>query len=456
MSQLAIAYVNRLYRGYSFWQERGFMVERILRITQDTVFKLRPEQSSQLVSDELYEVSAGATFPIYSYAYADADGDFNGHIKFALKDFEVRGLNTWYVYDLDAQVEFDGQVVYPHEDQKVSPILRVVRDTVAKRRPVQSFILEPAELYKLEKGTTLELHSYAYADSRGDFSSHIKFAIKNKSDYLRDLSTWYVYDRHAYVEMDGKVVYPQEDPDIPILKVTENTLFKRRPVQSSQLSQEEVYAVSDGSTWKLHSYAYANTQGDFNNHIKFALRYEKDYIRYISTWYVYEKHAQVITNGKVVYPVPKAPSPSPGQPYTGQAFRLPGNISTFYTDQPIIPGSSFTWGEATKDGTRIPESVAVVNNIIALARQLQRARDQIGRPFQINSWYRPPAVNRAVGGASRSQHLYGKAVDIQVPGYSGRRVANAVMLWWPGGVGIYTNIPQVVHLDIGPRRMWGF
>jgi uncharacterized protein YcbK (DUF882 family) len=30
------------------------------------------------------------------------------------------------------------------------------------------------------------------------------------------------------------------------------------------------------------------------------------------------------------------------------------------------------------------------------------------------------------------------------------------MLWWPGGIGIYSNIPNIVHLDIGRRRMWGF
>jgi uncharacterized protein YcbK (DUF882 family) len=83
-------------------------------------------------------------------------------------------------------------------------------------------------------------------------------------------------------------------------------------------------------------------------------------------------------------------------------------------------------------------------------------RERLNRPFQINSWYRPPAVNAAVGGASQSQHLFGRAVDIQVQGLSGRQVANALMLTWPGGVGIYSNIPNIIHLDTGSRRTWGF
>ncbi|HIK40714.1 D-Ala-D-Ala carboxypeptidase family metallohydrolase, partial [Thermoleptolyngbya sp. M55_K2018_002] len=134
----------------------------------------------------------------------------------------------------------------------------------------------------------------------------------------------------------------------------------------------------------------------------------------------------------------------------------PGYSSTFYTDQPIIPNGNFTWGEATKNATRIPATKAIADNILALARELQRVRNQIGRPFQVNSWYRPPDVNSAVGGATNSQHLYGKAVDVQVQGLSGRQVANAVMLSWNGGIGIYSNMPNVIHLDIGPKRTWGF
>ncbi len=48
---------------------------------------------------------------------------------------------------------------------------------------------------------------------------------------------------------------------------------------------------------------------------------------------------------------------------------------------------------------------------------LQRMRDLLGAPIRITSGYRSKAHNRAVGGASRSQHLLGKAFDIQVEGH---------------------------------------
>jgi len=445
------------------------MAEQILRINQDTILKLRPEQASNLAPQEIYSVAAGTLFKIQSYAYADINGSFQGHVKFALKDTAIRGLNTWFVYSLHIQIEQDGRVVYPQEDQISLPILRITRDTILKRRPVPSSMLAGAESSAIAAGQSIELQSYAYADAQGDFSSHIKFAIRSRADFVRGLSTWFVYDQHAFVEYDDKIVYPPEDPNTPLMEVLQATLFKRRPVPTDQLAENERFSAAKGTIWKLFSYALTDGQTDFNGHLKFMLKYEQDYIQKLSTWYVVAQHVQIERNGVRVYPsaspspspapVPTpqpSPQPSPVPTYRGTAFQLPGSSSTFYTDQPIIPGGNFTWGEATKDATRIPESVTIVNNMIALARELQKARNQIGRPFIINSWYRPPAINQAVGGVSNSQHLTGKAVDVQIPGYSGRRAANALMLWWTGGVGIYSTIPDIVHLDIGPKRTWGF
>lgn len=436
------------------------MVEQILRVLNNTVFKLRPELAADLQPEELYTVQAGTTYEIANYAYAGVNGDFNGHIKFALKNTSIRGLNTWYVYRLDAQVEFDGEVVYPREDQEALPILRINQNTLFKTRPVDSDQLAADEKAEVTRGQNFRLNSYAYADAQGDFSNHVKFALRDQKDFIRGRNTWFAYDQHIYIEFDGEIVYPPEPADLPILRITENTVFKRRPIAQSSLPANEVAPASDGSLYKLLSYAYADASGDFNNHIKVTFRYEKDYIRGLSTWYVYDRHARVERAGKIVYPQPRptpspSPTPTPTPIYSGKAFKLPGNVSTFYTDQPIIPGGSFTWGEATKEATRIPANEDIVDSIIALARQLQRARNQIGRPFIINSWYRPPRINQAVGGVSNSQHLYGRAADIQVPGFSGRRVANAVMSWWPGGIGIYSHLPNVVHLDVGRRRTWG-
>ncbi|MBD2259745.1 DUF882 domain-containing protein [Pseudanabaena sp. FACHB-2040] len=420
-----------------------------------TVFKLRPEAASLLQPNEMESVATGSTYPLSSYAYADINGSFNGHIKFALKDRTIRGLNTWFVSSLDAQVEADSVVVYPFEDQESIPVLWINQPTALKRRPLDSSLLDASEQVSVPRGKTYSLHSYAFADSQGGFNQHIKFAIRNSVDFVEGRSTWFVYTPHAFVTFDNDVVYPPENPNALVLRVTQNTIFKRRPIQSSQLAPNEQAPASVGTLLVLNSYAFANEQGAFNDHIRFALKYVKDNISGFNTWYIYDRHARVEQAGTIVYPRPTAPPPPPQSQYVGRAFRLPGYTSTFYTDQPIIPNGSFTWGEATKDAARIPESKAIVDNILALAQELQKVRNRLNRPFQVNSWYRPPAVNAAVGGASRSQHLLGTAVDVQVQGLSGRQVANALMLSWNGGIGIYTQMPNVIHLDIGPRRTWG-
>lgn len=47
---------------------------------------------------------------------------------------------------------------------------------------------------------------------------------------------------------------------------------------------------------------------------------------------------------------------------------------------------------------------------------LDPLRDALGVPVVVNSGYRSPRVNKAVGGSKNSQHMLGEAADIIVPG----------------------------------------
>ena len=60
-------------------------------------------------------------------------------------------------------------------------------------------------------------------------------------------------------------------------------------------------------------------------------------------------------------------------------------------------------------------SVEQVLNLAYLCHMvLQPLRDRFG-PIRINSGYRCPELNRAVGGVKNSQHLRGEAADIHLP-----------------------------------------
>jgi GH24 family phage-related lysozyme (muramidase) len=408
----------------------------LLRVNKSTVLKLRPEDQGQLAEGEKQAIAAGSTYLLSSYAYANpTQGDFSGHIKCAFQGARFKGFNTWFIYGGHAQVEFEGEVVYPREEQQATFTLTVTRNTIFKQSPIASSLLPSSQKHNVPQGTQFELNSYAFQDAGGSFSSHIKISLKHETDYLQGLSQWFVYDQHGYVEYDGKIVYPQS----PMLRVTQNTVLKRRPVSSSQLGNNEKFSSRVGAQIPLHSWAYRDANGrGFNNHIKFAIRYEKDFVQQLSTWYAYDRHAQITLRDKVIYP----------PAFQGEPVQLPGRSKPVYTGQPIIANGNFTWGEATHNGTRIPATTTIVNNIIDLARKLQAARKLLGASFTINSWYRDPAANAAAGGASRSYHLQGRAVDLSVAGYSALAAANALYTSWAGGIIYYSTH---LHLDTGGK-----
>jgi zinc D-Ala-D-Ala carboxypeptidase len=61
---------------------------------------------------------------------------------------------------------------------------------------------------------------------------------------------------------------------------------------------------------------------------------------------------------------------------------------------------------------------AVLPNLADSARHMEGVRDVLGgKPIHVNSGYRSPALNRAVGGVADSAHLTGHAVDFICPAF---------------------------------------
>ena len=109
-----------------------------------------------------------------------------------------------------------------------------------------------------------------------------------------------------------------------------------------------------------------------------------------------------------------------------------------------------------RDGS-LPED-ELLENCQELADNLQVLRDHIGKPINIISGYRPPAYNKKIGGAKRSQHLLARAADIKVSGMAPAEVhATVIKLikagkMKQGGVGKYSTF---VHYDTrGSAARW--
>ena len=121
---------------------------------------------------------------------------------------------------------------------------------------------------------------------------------------------------------------------------------------------------------------------------------------------------------------------------------------------------NFTPGElACKSGEDCPYP----DRLRHLAWTLQTIRDAFGAPISVNSGYRSPKHNKAVGGVSSSQHVKARAADLAPSSGDSedlQRLIAVVMALIEagkipnGGVGVYGTF---VHYDMrpsGPAR-WG-
>ncbi len=124
----------------------------------------------------------------------------------------------------------------------------------------------------------------------------------------------------------------------------------------------------------------------------------------------------------------------------------------------------FTLGEfALGDPARRFVAQHQIDTAAELAAFLERVRVAFGgKRITITSGYRPAAINRAVGGASGSEHLYDApsvgAVDFYVDGADIKKVQDWCDREWPYSIG-YGAPKGFVHLGIRkgrPRVRWDY
>ncbi|MEM9244289.1 MAG: D-Ala-D-Ala carboxypeptidase family metallohydrolase [Cyanobacteria bacterium P01_F01_bin.153] len=345
----------------------------------------------------------------------------------------IRMVQLWR--DLDTRQQALGSLEADLQGLEWTVML-INTSTTFKTRPIQSGDLPDDEKVKMPRGELSLLESV----SEG---SHYRIVTVEPINGRRQ---WYVYRGHVgFLE-----------PATMLIK--NSTVFKTKPVSSSSLSDSDKVSVPPGE-FNLRGYE------DSGAHLRIRLVTP---IQDRLIWFVYKGHIELLNVDD--YPAPKdeapeptptpapapapAPAPSPPPRKRGRGIRVPG-VGLVGTNDLIVPGGNFTWGEATKGGDRIPANSTISRNIITMARRMEDIRARLGnRPMRITSWYRPPAVNRAVGGARNSTHLYGHGVDFIVVGLSARSAQRILDPWWPGGLGYG---PNFTHMDNrGYRARWNY
>ena len=78
-----------------------------------------------------------------------------------------------------------------------------------------------------------------------------------------------------------------------------------------------------------------------------------------------------------------------------------------------------SYKEATRSNTalrrgidNIPDVEELENMKVIAEKVFEPLRKWVGGPIKINSFYRSPELNVAIGGSKKSQHCHGQAIDI--------------------------------------------
>jgi hypothetical protein len=100
------------------------------------------------------------------------------------------------------------------------------------------------------------------------------------------------------------------------------------------------------------------------------------------------------------------------------------------------------------------------STLIALEDYRAAVSKHLGKdtPLKILSGYRDPNHNAEIGGAEKSQHVFGRAADVALPkGLSlaeAYKIADSIPAFKNGGIGLYEK-EQFIHLDSrGTRARW--
>lgn len=108
---------------------------------------------------------------------------------------------------------------------------------------------------------------------------------------------------------------------------------------------------------------------------------------------------------------------------------------------------------AARNGIDMRPPTAVGAALEALVvKILDPLRADIGLPIKITSGYRPPALNRLIGGSDTSQHTLGQAADIQVVGMTPLAVCRRIVALKLPFDQLIFEFGQWTHVSYGPRN----
>lgn len=402
-----------------------------IRTINDTYFTLTPKPPNELPNEQKVLVRQGTVLNIQYYTDT---GDDRWRVELVEPTLGDGTIKSWYIDTRTTKL--------------VSNItLTVTQDTSFKLEPKQSSALPDTSKVLVRQNTQFQLVAHLPATD-----DHTQVELANIGLGPNQETSWYVYNPHGAIEGQRQ-----------LLRVVSDTMLKSSTANSSDLPPEAKVFIPRNTIFELRSY-----QQPRRNHVKVTLKGAALGPHRRNTWYCYVPDIHILGTEIANHPT----DDNAGQPTNptdrGIPLQFPGFTGTYYSNDPILrvtqygePGH-FTWGEAlhvdpATGNYRRPSSADVIYGIQRIAKVMEDIRKRYGdRPIQINSWYRDPTTNAAVGGASQSRHMIGDALDFVIPGVHPYTVYADLDTWW-GSKGGLASSSTFTHIDArGYRARWKY
>lgn len=167
--------------------------------------------------------------------------------------------------------------------------LKVLQDTLFKLRGIDSSKLKPEQKVLVKAGQTFTVSKYGYVDA------HLKVVLNPAIAPIGEFG--YFYEDHVQLSKGTQVlVFDIEDvPNTNLsaqLLVTETTLIKAKPADSSALPANQKAELLQGQTFNISGYACI--AGHFRVTLSTSIS------GFGNVGYIYWKHVQIRHNGKVI------------------------------------------------------------------------------------------------------------------------------------------------------------
>ncbi|MCS6814308.1 MAG: C39 family peptidase, partial [Cyanobacteria bacterium] len=254
----------------------------ILRILNDTFFKVSSADSTTLNSQQKVVVRAGQTFNVVRYGYTD--GHLNVDLAVPIPPVGASGFFfAPHVQLLKGNEPVQARRDPDPPDTLVAAQANILATTLLKLQPVDSSTLPANQMLPLRQGQVLELTGYACVP--GHFRLSLARPIPNFGSH------GFVFKDHVQVvDHRGRVI--AFNPNAFSIVTTQPTVFKKSLANVSQLPANDKISLPANRMYGVAAFMLAQ------DHIKVSLT--EEFPGFGNTGFIFQGHIRMMRGGKVV------------------------------------------------------------------------------------------------------------------------------------------------------------